>query len=100
VLTSRRFTPAHMLPESADSRELGVCIARLRVDGVDLPLEREDLFEEGWREAEWEDGRVARRWTGGAARLPRGARSVSIDLAGDGYYYCRAKEEGVATLVA
>jgi hypothetical protein len=100
VLTSRRFIPAHVVPESADTRELGVCVARLRIDGVDLPLERGELFEDGWREAEWEEDRLARRWTGGAARLPKGARSVSIDLAGDGYYYRRLADDRPAALAA
>jgi len=100
VLVSRRFTPAHVIPENFDTRELGLCVARLSVDGVDLPLERGDLFEDGWREAEWDDGRAARRWTAGAARLRPGARTVLVDLESFGLYYWRRCAEDHFALFA
>ena len=86
--------------ENFDTRELGLCVARLSVDGVDLPLERGDLFEDGWREAEWDDGRAARRWTAGAARLRPGARTVLVDLESFGLYYWRRCAEDHFALFA
>jgi T5SS/PEP-CTERM-associated repeat protein len=86
VLKSRVFVPARTAEDSADVRELGLCVGRLQVDGWTIALDRDEIFGPGWREAERRDGRFEHRWTGGAASLPAGARLVIIDLAGFGRY--------------
>jgi hypothetical protein len=87
VLKSDTFIPAYVRGESEDLRELGLCVARLRIDGEDVAPNDEALSGFGWHEAECENGRFQRRWTCGEARLPCGARIVVIDLAGHGYYW-------------
>jgi hypothetical protein len=93
---SNSFVPAFTTPESTDVRELGLCVARLQIDGDELALDRDDLFNSGWHEAEREQGRAARRWTNGAARLPGGGRIVIVDLGGFGLYW----REPIANVVA
>jgi len=87
MLRSRTFSPAHVEAESHDFRELGLCVARLQVDGDDVRLDDAALDHAGWQEAEYTDVRFARRWTNGAAPLPSGARLIFVELAGDGYYW-------------
>ena len=87
VLRSRRFTPAHVDSDSRDFRELGLCVARLQVDGDDMALDDSSLDDAGWQEAEHEGGRLVHRWTSGAAPLPSGARLIFVELAGDGCYW-------------
>ena len=87
VLKTNTFVPAHASAESSDERELGLCVARLQVDGDDVSLEDAALFARGWHEPEIEEGRFARRWTRGAVLLPAGARLALIDLCGRGYYW-------------
>jgi hypothetical protein len=86
-LRSQVFVPAGASPDSDDVRELGLCAARLEIDGDAAPIERHGFFDAGWREAEWADGRFQHRWTAGAARIPSGSRLIMIDLAGDGAYW-------------
>ena len=78
VLSSRAFTPAYSEAGSNDQRELGLCVSRLSVDGDNRALECD---ARGWLEAEYEEGRVARRWTNGAAELSPRAQVVVVDLA-------------------
>ena len=87
VLKTNTFVPAHVSAESSDERELGLCVARLQVDGDDVWLEDAVLFASGWYEPETDEGRFARRWTCGEVLLPAGARLALIDLAGRGYYW-------------
>jgi hypothetical protein len=87
VLKSNTFIPAHALAESGDERELGLCVARLQIDGGDVALEDEALAAFGWHGPEGEAGRFQRRWTHRKAALPAGARLVVVDLAGQGYYW-------------
>ncbi len=89
TLRSNVFVPAQTMAESVDNRELGVCIRRLQINGLDVELES---CASGWREVEWVDGRFARRWTTGATPLPAGAESVIVDLAGVGYYWRGPRE--------
>ena len=87
VLKSNAFIPAHALAESGDERELGLCVARLQIDGDDIVLEDEALAAFGWHRPEREAGRFQRRWTRGEVLLPAGTRLVLIDLAGRGHYW-------------
>ena len=91
TLRSNVFVPAHTRPENSDPRELGLCVARLQIDGDEIPLGREACLGEGWREAEYQNETFVRRWTNGAADLPLGVRFVIVDLGGRGYYW-RAPE--------
>ena len=84
-LTSRASVPAHVHPGNHDTRPLGVRVSRIQLDDAgDLPLDRLDL-DEGWHGLESDD-LATWRWTAGAARLPAGARTISIELIGDGTY--------------
>ncbi|HKM61478.1 MAG TPA: Hint domain-containing protein [Acidisphaera sp.] len=84
-LMSRVSVPAHMVPGSHDTRPLGVRVSRIRLDDAhSVPLDRPDL-DDGWHGLESDD--IATwRWTAGAARLPAGARTISIELIGDRTY--------------
>jgi hypothetical protein len=86
-LASKVFVPMHTRADSTDSRELGLCIGNLQIDGDDVVLENDELCASGWRPAEHQDGRFSRRWTTGLAALPSGTRVVIIELAGEGYYW-------------
>jgi hypothetical protein len=77
-LVSRLWCPAQSDLVSSDVRLLGVCIARLQVDGSDVPL-----AVGAWHEAE--DG--GRRWTAGDIVLAEGARMAIVDLLGEGRYH-------------
>ena len=87
VLKSNTFIPAHTRAESFDERELGLCVARLQIDGDEVGLEDARLSALGWYGPEHEGHQFARRWTRGEALLPAGARLVLISLAGLGYYW-------------
>ncbi len=85
TLASQTFVPSHMSPDSADLRELGLCVKRLSVDGEDVPLDADELA--GWNEVEQDCGDFSHRWTRGAAPLAAGARFVVVDLAGCGRFW-------------
>jgi len=95
ALRSRAFVPAHNVAESRDPRKLGLGVARLEIDGAGLDLAL--LDGEGWHEAERDgEGVFTHRWTNGDARLPAGARTVSVDLAVRGYYWPAGEQAQVA----
>ena len=96
ALRSNVFVPAHTVPESGDSRELGLCVGRLRIDGSPVALDSDQGCASGWREAECADGRFIHRWTTGATPLAAGARVVIVDLAGVGYSWRKPERRGLA----
>ena len=96
VLKSNTFIPAHARRESRDQRELGLCVARLQIDGEEVSLEDEALSARGRHQAEHKDGRFARRWTRGEAVLPCEARLVLVDLAGHGSYWRESRPDPIA----
>ncbi len=98
-LCSRRFVPAELDPGNGDTRALGANVARLQVDGVDLPLEDPRVFANGWHELERNPGGRSWRWSMPNARLPVRARLVVIDLACRGYYRVEARHN-VVSIVA
>jgi hypothetical protein len=98
-LRSNVFIPAHTVADSADPRELGLCVSGVEIDGTALALDDDEACGSGWHEAEYVDGRGSHRWTNGATPLSPGARNVVINLAGVGYYW-RARDERPMALSA
>jgi uncharacterized membrane protein len=98
LLRSRSFLPAYSSLANADMRELGVSVARLQIDGVDVALD-DPRLDRGWQDCEREDSRPARRWTNGAATLPERARRVVIDLAGDGLYWHKPGDRAAGSAI-
>jgi hypothetical protein len=96
TLRSKVFVPAYADPECTDIRELGLCVARLQIDGEDVALDQNDVLVEGWHDAEYENGAVARRWTKGNAVLPASVRYVIVDLGGFGRYWRDPNDNVVA----
>ena len=83
---SRTWVPRQMIPESSDGRSLGVCVRRLVLgDGREVSLD-DPALADGWHKLE-EDGGGPFRWTLGAARLPAGARIISVELSGKHPYW-------------
>ena len=73
VLRSRTAVPAQVLPGLEDLRALGVCVARLRLDGRNLSM-LDPALDAGWTRPE---AGCAFRWTAGEAVLPT-AESVTV----------------------
>lgn len=96
-LRSRVFVPAHSVAQSRDSRTLGLSVGRLEIDGA--RLNPGSLEGTGWHEAEF-DGECTHRWTDGGARLPAGAQTLIVELAGRGYYWSDVGEPAQAALFA
>jgi Hint domain len=88
-LRSRSFVPAHVLPGNGDARLLGVCVGRLQVDGVDLPLEDDATFADGWHPFESDSEGTHWRWSRERAPLPASSRLIVVDVVGRGYYWVR-----------
>jgi hypothetical protein len=81
-LSSRIWVPAHMRPESVDTRPLGVAIERLWLDGRQASLDSPALHT-GWHAAE-----AGWRWTdGGGALDVAGIRELVFDVAMTGTYW-------------
>ena len=96
AMVSNTFVPAHTIPESADPRELGLCVGALQIDGANIALAEVEASASGWHAAEFSDGRFCHRWTTGATPLPAGARIAIVDLAGVGRYWRHAEREATA----
>jgi hypothetical protein len=95
-LCCRPFVPAHVDGTSADGRTLGVCVARLQLDGVDVPLKDEAAFAAGWHAVERDTEGREWRWSTDRVPLTAGTRLVVIDLYGTGSYWTRAGSDVVA----
>jgi hypothetical protein len=87
ALQSRCFVPAHLDGATADWRSLGVCVARLQIDGSEIDLADDAAFQAGWHRLEDDGAGYRQRWTSGGARLPAQARLVVLDIAGPGFYW-------------
>ena len=75
-LMSRTMVPAHMLGDSGDTRNLGVAVLEMTIDGAECAG-----TGLGWHARE--DGL---QWTDGAAMLPA-ARSINVTVAALGAYW-------------
>jgi hypothetical protein len=95
VLCSKVFVPAHTRADSSDTRQLGLCVGRLQIDGSNVELAVYEACAAGWHEAEFADGRFSHRWTNGATPIAAGAQIVIIDLAGAGSYWREPEDEAM-----
>jgi len=86
-LRCRSFIPAHINPESKDQRSLGLCVARLQLDGMEVALQDEAAFDRGWHTLEGDPQDLHWRWCQERAQLPQGARLVVIEMCHQGQYY-------------
>jgi hypothetical protein len=79
LIESRSAIPGHITQDPRDRRRLGIKIATLTIDGVAIPLDRNELTE-GWHDPE-PDG----RWTDGAALIPAallaGLSTIEVSVA-------------------
>ena len=85
-LVSRSGVPAHMTADGTDHRALGVAVARIVVDGREVPLSDTRRLRSGWHEPEehW-------CWTDGNAQLAiAGARVLEITVAMTANYWEKA----------
>jgi hypothetical protein len=76
-LCSRQFVPAQLLPDSIDTRLLGVAVQRLEIDGQ----ERDAQSDLGWYEAE-----AGLRWTDGDAEIVAPGRRLVVAVVPLGVY--------------
>jgi hypothetical protein len=91
-LRSRTFTPAHIDPDSTDTRSLGLDVFRVQIDH-EVALNDETRLSEGWHGLE--QG-FKHRWTRDRMPLPSGTRLVVIDLHPQGAVYWREPAAAVA----
>lgn len=90
-LHCRRYVPAQVRPASIDRRALGLCVRRLQIDGVDVPLDEATAFARGWHELECHpDAGFQMRWSQERVPLPAGTRLVVIECGGPGFYWSDA----------
>jgi Hint domain len=89
-LRCRSFSPAQINPVSDDTRSLGICVSRLQLDGIDVPLDSEDAVTLGWHELERNPDGQSWRWSHDRTRLPAGTRLLVIDQCNKGPYYWMA----------
>lgn len=85
-LFSRTFVPTHVDASSRDSRNLGLCVTRLQIDGSDVALDDDSFFGAQWHQFEVSSNDRPHRWSKGRTTFPSGTRLVVIDLSGRGFY--------------
>jgi hypothetical protein len=93
-LRCRGFVPAHIDAASDDQRRLGVCVGRLQIDGVELPLDDAAAFEYGWHDFEVSSPQHLKRWPKESALLPDATRLVVIELAERSSYWAYLTRAG------
>lgn len=85
-ILSRRWCPVWVDPGSDDARQLGVAIARIKLDGRVIALDDVRLSS-GWHAMEPET-EVCWRWTDGDSGLAlAGVRSIEFAVAMTGKYW-------------
>jgi len=99
-LHSRVFVPTRIDAASGDKRRLGVCVSRLQIDGVDVPLDDSRAFERGWHELEACSPEHRQRWSREWAALPDATRLVLIELAGRSFCWAQAPHSAVKPRLA
>jgi hypothetical protein len=99
-LRSRSFIPTQINPAKDDPRELGICVARLELNGIEAALTDESAFAHGWHLLEGNADGQHWRWSTGCAQLPAGTHLIVIDIGHSGrcYWEEQCKSVGVAAL--
>lgn len=93
VMRSHTFVPSHVNAASDDMRSLGICVARLQIDGTDISIDDDAAFNAGWHDCENQSW----RWTRGDVQISAGTRLIVIDLAGIGFYW-KTSEDNAAVV--
>jgi hypothetical protein len=91
-LESRTFVPAHTSPNSRDKRSLGFRVRGLQLDGVDVALDDDTSFTNGWHKHERQEGTAGTRWTSGQAPIPANTRLIMIERAGKGVFWAEREQ--------
>jgi hypothetical protein len=78
VIGSTAARPADILPSTDDRRQIGIMVAGLRVNGVDILIDAPAL-KQGFYGVEQHDG-VQQRWTDGAALVEYGQAVHVVEL--------------------
>jgi hypothetical protein len=97
-LRCRSFVPARINPGSDDERSLGICVARLQLDDLEVALEDEAAFVYGWHSLERDAQGQSWRWSQERVELAAGTRLVIIDLCHQGRYWAAPQSHVVARL--
>jgi Hint domain len=85
-LRSRGFEPRHTVPDSSDTRRLGVTVERLQLDGTDVPLQDDAVLSAGWHTFEANADGYQWRWSSDRAALPSGTRLIVLDYTPGRYW--------------
>jgi hypothetical protein len=99
-LHSRSFVPAQINLAKDDPRKLGICVARLELDGIKVALADESTFARGWHLLEGNADGPHWRWSTGRTVLPAGTRLVVINIGHSGrcYWEEQQTDTGIAAL--
>jgi len=97
-LRCRSFIPAHINPAKSDQRSLGICIARLQLDGLEVALKDEAAFDRGWHALEGDPQALHWRWCQERTPLPAGTQLVVIDIGHHARCYWAKSESVVSAL--
>ena len=90
-LRCRSFVSSQIDPSSDDSRELGLCIGRLQIDGSDVALDDDAAYAAGWYGLERDAPGHCQRWSHALAPLRSGIRLVVIDKAARSHCWARPR---------
>ena len=85
-LVSRAAIPAETLADADDPRRLGIAVARIVLDGAEIPLDDARLGR-GWHAAEADETGRPLRWTDGEATLAVSGEWLEIVRAGRALYW-------------
>jgi len=92
-LRSRSFIPTQINPANDDPRALGICVARLELDGMEVALTDESACAHGWHLLEGNADGPQWRWSTGRTPLPERTRLVVIDIGHSGRCYWEEQEK-------
>lgn len=84
-LRCRGFEPRHTVPDSEDSRRLGVSVDRLQLNGNEVRLDDPSVVSTGWHPFESNDSGLW-RWSSDCATLPAGTRLIVLDYVPGRYW--------------
>ena len=96
-LLSRSVIPKERLPDSGDTRCLGVMVEHITMDRAPLDLEHAALTT-GWYPKE-QDARSSWRWIDGRAALPAGFRSLTLHVPFTETYWIDPAGQPIAPII-